>query len=120
LFVLATLIPETTLLLPLYMLNEAVEDARLQWAMLFRLRTLQMVVPLPMGWAAWQIFIRHVFARNVSEFYPRIDWNLKSLASPQAWPQLLSACGYLLLFVVVTRGRLGDKRLRAWLLLAPV
>ncbi len=121
LFVLATLNRETTLLLlPLYMLNEAVEDGRLQWPLLVRGRTLRVVVPLALGWAAWQLFVRHVFAWNASEFYPRIDWNVKSLVVPQAWPQLLSACGYLLLFVVVTRKRIGDPRLRAWLWLVPV
>jgi hypothetical protein len=121
LFVLATLNRETTLLLlPLYMLNKAVEGERLQWPLLFQRRTLQVVVPLAVGWAAWQIFLRHVFAHNASEFYPRIDWNVKSLVAPQAWPQLLSACGYLLLFIVVTRRRIGDPRLRAWLWLVPV
>lgn len=124
LFVLATLNRETTLLLlPLWMLNGAVEDdedGELRWPRLFRRRTLQVVVPLAVFWAAWQIVIRHVFAQNASEFYPRIDWNVKSLLVPQAWPQLLSACGYLLLFVVATRTRLHDPRLRAWLWLVPV
>ena len=121
LFALATLNRETTLLLlPLYMLNEAVEGGRLRWPLLFRSRTLRVVVPLAAGWGAWQMFLRHVFAQNVSEFYPRIDWNVKSLLVPQAWPQLLSACGYMLLFVVVARSRICDARLRAWLWLVPV
>jgi len=120
-FALATLNRETTLLLlPLYMLNEAVKNGRLRWPLLLRGRTLRVVVPLAIGWGAWQLFVRHVFAGNVSEFYPRIDWNVKSLLVPQAWPQLLSACGYLLLFVVVTRKRISDPRLRAWLWLVPV
>ena len=121
LFALATMNRETTLLLlPLYMLNGAVEDGRLRWPLLLRGRTLRVVIPLAVGWVGWQIFVRLVFAQNVSEFYPRIDWNLKSLLVPQAWPQLLSACGYLLLFVVVTRRRIADPRLRAWLWLVPV
>ena len=121
LFVLATLNRETTLLLlPLYMLNEAVEGGRLRWPLLLRSRTLRVVIPLAVGWAAWQLFMRHVFAHNASEFYPRIDWNVKSILVPQAWPQLLSACGYLLLFVMVTRRRIDDPRLRAWLWLVPV
>jgi hypothetical protein len=120
-FVLATINRETTLLLlPLYMLNEAVEEGRLQWPLVLRARTLWVVVPLVLVWGGWQIFIRHLFAQNVSEFYPRINWNVKSLVAPQAWPQLLSACGYLLLFVVVMRRRIIDPRLRAWLWLLPV
>jgi hypothetical protein len=121
LFVVATINRETTLLLlPLYMLNGAVQGGRLQWPRLFRSRTLMVVVPLAMFWALWQVFIRHVFAGNVSEFYPRINWNVKSLLAPQAWPQLLSACGYLLLFVVVLRRRIDDARLKAWLWIVPI
>jgi branched-subunit amino acid ABC-type transport system permease component len=45
---------------------------------------------------------------------------MKSLAAPMAWPQLLSAGGYLLLFVIVMRRRIADPRLRAWLWLVPV
>jgi hypothetical protein len=121
LFVLATVNRETTLLLlPLYMLNAAVEEGRFQWPLLVRWRTLRVVLPLVVMWVAWQIFIRHVFAHNASESYPRIDWNVKSILVPQAWPQLLSACGYLLLFVVVTRRQIFDPQLRAWLWLLPV
>jgi hypothetical protein len=121
LFLFATINRETTLLLiPLYMLNEAVEEERLQWPLALRARTLRVVIPLMLVWGAWQIFVRHVFAQNVSEFYPRINWNVKSLVVPQAWPQLLSACGYLLLFVVVMRRRIIDPRLRAWLWLLPL
>jgi hypothetical protein len=121
LFAVATINRETTLLLlPLYMLNGAVEDGRLRWPLLFRRRTMLVVAPLALAWTGWQILIHQMFAGNVSEFYPRFDWNIKSLLSPQAWPQLLSACGYLMLIVVVMRRRIADARLRAWLwILAP-
>jgi len=36
-------------------------------------------VALAVVWGVWQIAVRHVFAQNVSEFYPRINWNVKSL-----------------------------------------
>jgi hypothetical protein len=121
LFVAATLNRETTLLLlPLFLLNEAVEGGGLQWSRMLRARSLSVVLPLALFWAGWQIFLRHVFAGNVSEFYPRIDWNVKSLLFPQAWPQLMSACGYLLVFVVVMRKRIRDPRLEAWLWLLPI
>jgi hypothetical protein len=45
---------------------------------------------------------------------------VKSLLVPQAWPQLLSACGYLLLFVLVMYRRIPDGRLRAWIAIVPV
>jgi hypothetical protein len=121
LFVVATVNRETTLLLlPLYMLNEAVEGGRLQWRLLFRWRTLMVVAPLAVAWVGWQMFARHLYAHNMSEFYPRLNWNVKSLIVPQAWPQLLSACGYLLLFVVAMQRKIVDARLRAWLWLMPV
>jgi len=121
LFVLATANRETTLLLlPLYMLNEAVVEGRLSWPLLVRARTLRVVIPLAVLWGAWQIAIRHIFAKNLSEFYPRINWNVKSILVPQAWPQLLSACGYLLVFVLMSRRRICDARLRVWLWIVPV
>lgn len=120
-FVLATMNRETTLLLlPLYMLNGAVVRNRIEWSRLIRRQTLAVVIPLAMGWATWQLFIHYVFADNVSEFYPRIGWNVKSLLAPQAWPQLMSTCGYLLLIVVTMRRRIRDVRLRAWLWLIPL
>ena len=121
LFLIATLNRETTLLLlPLYLLNQAVEDGRLEPRLLLRLRSLALVAALSLFWIAWQLFLRHHFAHNPSEFYPRINWNVKSLLVPQAWPQLLSACGYLLLFVALMRRRIPDPQLRAWLWLLPV
>jgi hypothetical protein len=121
LFVVATVNRETTLLLlPLLMLNGAVKEGTVRWSLLFRAKTMMQVLPLAAWWIVWRILIGHIFANNVSEFYPRIDWNLKSLVVPQAWPQLLSACGYLLLFVVVMHRKIIDPRLRAWLWILPV
>jgi len=45
---------------------------------------------------------------------------VKSLLVPQAWPQLLSACGYLLLFVLLMYRRIPNDRLRSWILIVPV
>src|ERR1700761_1827028 len=121
LFVVATMNRETTLLLlPLFLLNDAVADGRLRWPRLLRLRSWAVVMPLAMFWGGWQIFVRRVFAGNASEFYPRIDWNVKSLLFPQAWPQMLRACGYLVVFVVVMRRRIRDPQLMAWLWLLPM
>ena len=121
LFLVATTNRETTLLLlPLYSIAHAVEGGKLHWQKLFRSSTLRIVLPLAAAWIGWQLLLRHVFAANRSEFYPRLDWNVKSLLAPLAWPQLLSACGYLLLLVVLMRRRIVDPQLRAWLWLLPV
>lgn len=119
-FLIATINRETTLLLlPLFLINQAVEGNRLQPRLLVRARPLVLVSILGLYWIAWQLFIRHHFARNPSEFYPRINWNLKSIFVPQAWPQLLGACGYLILFAVVLRRRIPEPTLRAWLWVLP-
>lgn len=121
LFVVATINRETTLLLlPLYMIDAAFIDGRLQWKKLLQWKSLAVVVPLGVYWVGCQAFIRFWYYGNASEFYPRLDWNVKSLLLPAAWPQMLSACGYLLLFVVVMRKRLPDARLRAWLWMVPI
>ena len=121
LFLLATVNRETTLLLlPLYMINQAATSRDLRWRRAFEPRTLGLVLPLAAFWIGWQLFIRHHFAHNPSEFYPRLNWNVKFLLVPQAWPQLLSACAYLMLFVVVMRRRISDRRLQAWLWLLPI
>ncbi len=121
LFLVATVNRETTLLLlPLYIINEATTTGDIRWSRALQPRTLAVVLPLAAVWIAWQLLIRHIFAANASEFYPRFNWNVKSLIVPQAWPQLLSACAYLMLFVVVMRHRISDPRLRAWLWLLPI
>jgi hypothetical protein len=121
LFIVATINRETTLLLlPLYALNGAVNDGRFHWRDTLRLQTIALVVPLAIFWGSWQLFIHHHFAHNVSELSPRLNWNVKSLLAPLAWPQLLSAGGYMLLFVLVERRRILDPRLRAWLFLVPI
>ncbi len=121
LFLVATINRETTLLLlPLYMIDRAVVGGKLQWKKLFQWRTLSFVAPLGIYWAAWQVAIRWWYSVNPSEFYPRLDWNVKSLLVPQAWPQLLSACGYLLLFVLLMYRRIPDGRLRAWIVMVPI
>jgi hypothetical protein len=119
-FLFATINRETTLLLlPLYMLDRESDKGSLRWSSLLRSNSLVVVLPLAVLWAGWQLFVRHVFAANMSEFYPRVDWNLKSIVVPQAWPQLLSACAYLPIFIVLMRRRIVDRQLRIWLWILP-
>jgi hypothetical protein len=120
-FAVATINRETTLLLlPLYLIDHAFKNGRVQWRRLLDRKALAVVIPLALYWAAWIVFIHHHFAANRSEFYPRLNWNIKSLLLPHAWPQLLSTCGYLLPFVLLMRNRLPNPRLRAWLWLVPI
>ena len=121
LFIVATVNRETTLLLlPLYLVDKAVEDRELCWRRVIEPPSLLRVLPLAAFWIAWQLFVHHHFAGNRSELYPRLNWNLKSLLAPIAWPQLLSASGYLLIFVVAYRKRISDPQLRAWFWIVPI
>lgn len=121
LFVVATVNRETSLLLlPLYLIDRSVEGGRLRLRGLFRPGVLARLAPLAGFWVAWLLTIHHVFAHNASEFYPRFGWNIKSLLAPLAWPQLLSASGYLMLLVLIHRRRIADAQLRAWIWLIPI
>ncbi len=121
LFVVATINRETTLLLlPVYMIDHAFQHGQIRLKRFVQLQSLAVVIPLALFWIGWEVLIRHHFAANRSEFYPRLNWNIKSLLLPHAWPQMLSACGYLLPFALIMRRRIPDPRLRAWLWLVPI
>jgi hypothetical protein len=51
--------------------------------------------------------------------YSRMPQNLSFFVLPQAWPQMLGGCCYLLPIVVLFRRDLRDPRLRAWLWVLP-
>lgn len=119
-FLIATINRETTLLLlGFFLLDRAVVNGRLIWRRVLAWRSVRVVLPLAAYWAVWQVVMRHLFAANRSEFYSRVPLNLTFFAQPQAWPQLLGGCCYLLPIVVIFRKDLGDARLRAWLWVLP-
>lgn len=119
-FLVATINRETSLLLlGFFMLDRGVVGGRLVWKRVFAPRTLLTMAPLAVYWVVWQVVVRHIYAVNRSEFYPRIPLNLTFFVSPQAWPQLLGGCCYLLPIVLIFRGYLRDVRLRAWLWVLP-
>jgi hypothetical protein len=128
LFMVGTLNRETTLLLlPFYMLSAAVGDKRLTlpagrfvWRRAFSPAVLGMVIPLCGLWVGWHFYIFHVFKHNVSEYYPRVSLNLYTLYHPRYWPQLLSAGGYILPFLLLFRRRIADPQLRVWIWALPV
>jgi hypothetical protein len=119
-FLIATTNRETTLLLlALYIFDRASDHGVPRWSKLLESNALAVALPLAGYWIAWQFLVRYYFASNGSEFYPRLDWNVKSILVPHAWPQLLSACGYLPIFALVMRRRIVDHQLKAWLWILP-
>lgn len=71
-------------------------------------------------WAAWHVFIFHMFRQNASEYYPRTVFNLYCFQRLRYYPQLFSACGYLLPVLVIFRKKVQDTQLRAWMWMIPV
>ena len=136
LFVIATVNRETSLLLlPLYagtqcllpttkcsivqgttlLANRAVAD----WTRLYAPSNVIITVPLALLWIAWRFWLAHHFAGNPSAAGPRLLLNLGLLLCPLSWPQVASACGFLLPVVFACKGRVHDPVLRLWLWLLP-
>jgi hypothetical protein len=70
-------------------------------------------------WIVWHVFIFHFFHHNSSEYYSRIRFNLYCLRRLRYYPQLFSACGYLLPFLFLLRRHIHDAQLRLWLWMVP-
>lgn len=141
LFALATLNRETTLLLiPFYLLSELApggdsEDRPVRRLVLLSAlpavqhlrwkRLLRPEVFLPAGlmlayWAVWHVFVFHLFRHNASEYYPRLQFNFYCFRRLRYWPQLFSACGFLLPLLPVFRRHIHDAQLRLWMWMIPV
>lgn len=71
-------------------------------------------------WAAWHVFVFHLFRHNASEYYSRIPFNLYCFERLRYYPQLFSACGFLLPLLPAFRKQLRDAQLRVWMLMIPV
>ncbi len=121
LFAVATLNRETTLLLlPFFAASEAMETGRFRWQALFSARTLGVLLPLVFYWALWHHIVFSIFAHNVSEYYPRIPFNLRSFVRLRYLPQLASCLGFLGPFLFLGRRLVADRQFRAWVWCLPV
>jgi hypothetical protein len=147
LFAVATWNRETTLLLlPFYILSTGVDSERREpetraaaqttnglslmpaeraspcfdWRRMLRPETTIPAAAMAVYWTVWHLFVFHLFRHNVSEYYPRVSLNLYTFRHLRYYPQLFSACGYLLLLLVLFRRDVRDARLRAWILVLPV
>ncbi len=122
LFAIATLNRETTLLLlPFWALSRSLgPDGRVRWRALVSPPVLAVVVPLTLYWAVWHHVVYSVFSTNLSEYYPRLVFNLKCFIRLRYWPQLASAFGFLWPFLLLYWRQVRDAQLRAWLLALPL
>jgi hypothetical protein len=89
------------------------------WKRLLRAEILTTTALLLVYWAAWHVFIFHFFRHNSSEYYSRLSFNIFTFERLRYYPQLFSACGYLLPVVVLFRKHVHDPQLRLWLWAIP-
>lgn len=89
------------------------------WKRLLRPQVVATAALMLMYWAAWHVFIFHFFRNNASEYYSRIPFNLYCFRRLRYYPQLFSACGYLLPFLILFRRHLHDAQLRLWMWAIP-
>lgn len=141
LFAVATWNRETTLfLIPFFLLSECVRRptddpersagahvvalqqpgrSQLDWRRALRPEAAIPAALMLLYWAAWHVYVFHLFRHNVSEYYPRVMWNLRDFIQLRYWAQLLSAFGFLLPIVLVFRRHVHDAQLQAWIWIIP-
>lgn len=122
LFAIGTLNRETTLLLlPFFAISRSLDaNGRFQWRGFFSREVLTIGLSLALYWLVWHHVVFAIFKHNASEYYPRVLWNLKDVARIRYWPQLASALGFLLPFLLLYRKGVRDPLLSAWIWMVPV
>lgn len=119
-FVLACFNRETiVMIVPLVLVNLFVPDTDAPRLSVFRMKEIPVVALMAAIWVVIYIHFRHVYAGNQTELGSRIHENLRVLASPQIWPQIASACGFLLPVPLLFWRLIPQPRLRFYTLLIP-
>lgn len=116
---------ETTLFLIVIFVLDALSEPSLQLAASAGKR-LPKYVPwlqaafLVAAWVGVRLYLRHLYGGNDrTEDHLRVLENLHRF-KPSLLPSILNICGYMLPVVFLLRQRLRDRRLAAWLLVAPI
>ena len=122
LFAVATLNRETTLLLlPFWAISQSLgPDGKLRWRSLLSRRVLSVVLPLGLYWIVWHHIVYSMFGANVSEYFPRLVFNIHCFLRLRYWPQLASAFAFLWPLLLLHWRQVRDAQLRTWLLVLPV
>lgn len=103
----------------LRVMRQAPDTLRFSWRRMLRPRVAVPAVLMLAYWAAWHLFVFHLFRHNASEYYPRLSFNWQCLRRLRYYPQLFSAGGFLLPFLFLLRRRVRDVQLRVWLWTIP-
>ncbi len=118
-FLLGTWNRETTLfLIGVWVIVAASRSGVLRWRDV-RPRDWAQALVMVVGWVVITTAQKHHYAGNPSEAGTRILSNLRYLANPQLWPNILSASAFLLPYVYLNRDRISFAPIRCSLLLLP-
>jgi hypothetical protein len=114
-FLVASVNRETIIMIiPLVLMNLRFSDRRGKR----RWRELATALTMLLIWSSIHLYLTRLYAHNGSEMGSRVHENLHFLSNFQTWPQIASACGFLLP-VPFLFWRLLDDRLRSYALLIP-
>jgi hypothetical protein len=116
-FLLACFNRETVILIaPLVLVNIFLSNRRLSacW------KELAVAAGMAGIWIGIHIYLSHLYINNATEQGLRIYQNLHFLSNPQTWPQIASACGFLLPIPFLFWRLLPESRLRGYALLIPL
>jgi hypothetical protein len=102
------------MIIPLVLMNLFCSDRR----GMRRWRELVTASAMLLIWSSIHLYLVRLYAHNGSEMGSRVHENLHFLLNLQTWPQIASACGFLLP-VPFLFWRLLDRRLRSYALLIP-
>jgi len=121
-FTVATVNKETSLLLiPALLIERSFDGSsgKFQISRLWCLVNIGFAGFLSAMWTAWHFWLLWRFKSNPSVFGSHLVLNIGLLLCPIAWPQIASACAYLLPLVLLNRKAISDPVLRAFVLILP-
>jgi hypothetical protein len=119
LFVLATWNRETSLFLILARAAIALSRNGTWRPQKIRRKDVLELLTLSILWCAITGYLHHKYSANITEAGPRILGNLRDLAHPNLWPNILSGSAFLLPWIYWRRDLISSSKLRACVLVLP-
>lgn len=119
-FVLACFNRETiVMIIPLLLVNLLVQDSGAPRVPIFRRKEIPVAGLMVAIWAVIYIHFHRAYAGNQTDLGLRLHENLHFVVNPQLWPQVASACGFLLPVPLLFWRLIPQRRLRFYTLLIP-
>ena len=105
------------MIIPLVLINAFCAPAEDVRPSAFRWKEIVVAVVLLAIWMPIYLHLKHLYAGNQTDL--GVHDNLHFLRSPQIWPQILSACGFLIPAPLLFWRLIPNRRLRLYTLLIP-